>query len=291
MSRRALLFGARGQIGHFLLPRLRAAGVHVDAVTRGVLPEPDAGLQWHRGELFAGSDLDLRADWIFSCGPLDGFVAWFERSAQRPERIVAFSSTSAASKHASPDPAERELAARLLANEARLAQLAKARGAQLTLLRPTLVYGAGLDRNLSRIVQVASRWRTFVLPRGATGLRQPVHADDLAAAAHAAATGTPPSQMCYDLPGGETLTYREMVRRVLAVLEPPARLLEIPPWAVRRGLQLAHLLGRLDDAGTAMLARLRADLVFDAFSARTDLGYAPRAFRPERTMFVTRETS
>ena len=291
MSRRALLFGARGQIGHFLLPRLCAAGVVVDAVTRGDLPPSGPGLHWHRGELFAGADLELQPDWIFSGGPLDGFVAWLERSAVRPQRIVAFSSTSAASKRDSPDAAERALAARLLASEARLAGLAQARGAHLTLLRPTLVYGAGLDRNLSRIVQVASRWHGLVLPRGATGLRQPVHADDLAAAALVAASGAPPPQPCYDLPGGEALTYREMVRRVLAVLEPPAHLVELPPWVVRGGLRLAQLFGRLDDAGSAMLTRLRADLVFDGASASRDLGYAPRAFQPDRSMFVTRETS
>lgn len=291
MSRRALLFGARGQIGHFLLPRLRAAGVHVDAITRGALPASGPGLQWHRGELFAGMDLDLPSQWLFSCGPLDGLAAWLERSAQRPQRIVAFSSTSAASKLVSPDPAERALAARLLASEAQLAQLAHARGAHLTLLRPTLVYGAGLDRNLSRIVQVAARWHVFVLPRGASGLRQPVHADDLAAAAFAAAAGAPPPRPCYDLPGGETLSYRDMVRRVLAVLEPPVPLLEAPSWLVRGGLRLAQALGRFEDAGAAVLARLRQDLVFDAAPAGRDLGYAPRLFQPASSMFVATETS
>jgi nucleoside-diphosphate-sugar epimerase len=291
MSPRALLFGARGQIGHFLLPRLRAAAVPVAAVTRGAPPADRPNVQWLRGELFAGADLDLRAEWVFSCGPLDGFTAWFARSSLRPARIVAFSSTSAASKQDSSDPAERALAARLCASETQLLQLAQARGAHLTVLRPTLVYGAGLDRNLSRIVQVAARWRLFVLPRGATGLRQPVHADDLAAAALAAAAGAAPPRTRYDLPGGETLPYREMVQRVLATLDPPARLLELPAWTVRGGLRLTQLFGRIDGAGSAMLARLRSDLVFDAASARAELGYAPRAFQPGASMFVATETS
>ncbi len=43
--------------------------------------------------------------------PLDGLLAWLGRTRHRPERIVAFSSTSAETKRDSPDAGERELAA------------------------------------------------------------------------------------------------------------------------------------------------------------------------------------
>ena len=88
------------------------------------------------------------------------------------------------------------------------------------LLQQTNIYGAGRDATLTRIAQLASRWGRFPLPRGANGLRQPVHTDDLAAAAFACAN-TPATQgQTYALPGGETLTYRDMVARVLASLNP-----------------------------------------------------------------------
>jgi nucleoside-diphosphate-sugar epimerase len=286
----ALVFGARGQIGRFLLPRLQAAGVAVDAVTRSGAPSAAAGVRWHRAELFDGPDLALAPKWIFSCGPLDGFAAWFERSALRPARVVAFGSTSAASKLDSSDPQERALATRLAEAEERLLALAAARGAHATLLRPTLVYGAGLDRNLSRIARLAARWGWFVLPRSATGVRQPVHAADLAEAAFHAASGAPPPRVRYDLPGGDTMTYREMVRRVLGALQPPARLLDVPDSAVRAGLGLAQACGALRDAGPAMLRRLDQDLVFDAGPARRELAYAPRPFQPTPSMFVSPET-
>jgi nucleoside-diphosphate-sugar epimerase len=289
-DRRALVFGARGQIGHFLLPRLRAAGVAVDAVTRGAAPPPTPGVRWHSLELFGGADFALAPDWIFSCGPLDGFVAWLERSALRPARVVAFSSTSADSKQDSADPAERALAARLQASERRLETLAHARAVHVTLLRPTLVYGAGRDRNLSRIARLAQRWGVFVLPRSATGLRQPVHAEDLALAALQSATGAAPPRLRYDLPGGETMTYREMVRRVLDALQPTPRLLLLPDAPVRVALRLAHAIGALGDARAATLQRLHRDLVFDAAPACRELGFAPRPFRPRSEMFVAGET-
>ena len=52
--------------------------------------------------------------------------------------------------------------------------------------------------------------------------------DDLAAAAFAAIGSAATHGKAYALPGGETLPYREMVARVLAVLEPPPTLIELP---------------------------------------------------------------
>ena len=286
---RALVFGARGQIGRFLLPRLQAAAWETHAVTRAAAPA-SADVQWHRLDLFADADLAVDAEVIFSLGPLDGFVAWFERSARRPMRIVAMSSTSASSKRESPDAQERELAQRLRGAEERLLALGAQRGARVTLLRPTLVYGAGLDRNLTRIVHLARRWHGFVLPRDAQGLRQPVHAEDVARAAWAAAIAEHDLAPRYDLPGGETLSYREMVRRVLACLNPPRRLFTLPAPLFRAALAMARHTGALSEAGVGVLARLREDLVFDAEPAQGDLGYAPRGFSPRADMFVTAET-
>jgi hypothetical protein len=59
-----------------------------------------------------------------------------------------------------------------------------------TILRPTLIYGAGIDRSITPIVQRALRLRLFPIPL-AGGLRQPVHADDIARAVVAA---SPPVQ-------------------------------------------------------------------------------------------------
>lgn len=295
MTRTALVFGARGQIGHFLLPRLRDAGWRTHAVTRAHLPENTSKVRWHALDLFADGDLDLDSDepaidTIFSLGPLDAFTAWLQRSRLRPQRVIAFGSTSADSKQASPDARERELATRLQAAENMLLATGAQRGARTTLLRPTLVYGIGRDRNLTRIAQLARRWHGFVLPRGATGLRQPVHAEDLAQAAWRVAHSDAALAPRYDLPGGETLEYRDMVRRVLASLDPPVRLFEIPAWLLRTALWGAHRARLLGDAGFGAIARLGIDLVYNVEPARRDLGYAPRLFQPRAEMFVSSET-
>ena len=282
---RALIFGASGQIGAPLVARLRDAGWALDAVSRAAR-EPSPGITWHRGSLDAmPATLPHSFDAIFSCGPLDGFARWYRDAPVECARVVAFGSTSAAVKHDSPDAAERDVAARLAWAETTLFETAASRGAAITVLRPTLVYGAGRDATLTRIAALARRRRVFPLPRGATGLRQPVHVDDLADAAFACIDNAAVAGRSYDVPGGETLAYREMVARVLACLQPPARLVELPPPLFSLALRGAALVGIGAGLGDAAVARMREDLVFDAGPAARDLGYTPRAFRPQPGMF------
>ncbi|WP_372016193.1 SDR family oxidoreductase [Pseudoxanthomonas sp. 10H] len=280
---RALLFGASGQIGRRVLERLLASGWQVVALSRDAQPARD-GVAWRTGALPDAAGDGRGFDAILSCGPLDLFSQWYARTDSGRSRVVAFGSTSVHVKGASPDAAERDVAARLREAEGRVEQAAAARGAQATLLRPTLVYGAGSDRNLTRIAALAARHGVFVLPHDARGLRQPVHVDDLAAAAVAALGRQGDGMRAYDLPGGETLDYRDMVARVLGALRPPARLLVLPGPLFAVAAAMARRL-RLHDAGPAVLARMRADLAFDDGPARRDLGYAPRPFHPAAAMF------
>lgn len=281
---RALLFGGSGQVGAAVLARLLHGGWQVDALSRAARPRAH-GVRWLRGGFDAMPALSRRYDAIVSCGPLDRFAHWHAGAGIAAPRVVAFGSTSLAVKQGSADGAERDLAARLGAAEAALFTATRGGGAEAIVLRPTLVYGAARDQTLSRIAAIACRYRAFPLPRGARGLRQPVHVDDLAAAAVAAIHARGAGGRGYDLPGGETLPYREMVARVLAVLEPPARLLELPAPLFQALAGAMRAAGRLQGFGAEAQARLRQDLVFDPAPAAAALGYAPRPFRPDRGMF------
>ena len=280
---RALVFGASGQIGRPLLARLHDGGWDVVAVSRNAQAGAP-GVRWVQGG-FPGIDgLPRGVDALVSCGPLDAFAAWHATHDVGAASVVVFGSTSVHVKADSADAAERDVAARLLAGERSVLATADARGARAVVLRPTLVYGSGRDRTLSQIAALAQRWGRFVLPRGATGLRQPVHVDDLAEAAVAALQASA-ARDAFDLPGGEALPYRDMVRRVLATLQPSPRLHEVPAPLFATAVALARATGRLGGFGDAALARLRQDLVFDASPARAAFGYAPRPFGPTAPMF------
>ena len=280
----ALVFGASGQIGAPLLERLGDAGWRVLAVSREARSDAP-GRHWLQGDFARMPALPAAVDAVFSCGPLDLFARWYEAAGLHCPRVVAFGSTSASTKQDSRDEAERELARRLLGAEARLHAAAEARGAAATLLRPTLVYGAGRDATLTRIAAMARRWGRFVLPARAEGLRQPVHVDDLAAAALAACEAQAAHGRAYDLPGGERLPYREMVARVLACVEPRPALHALPMPVFLSLLRLAQARGIAGGLGPGAVARMREDLVFDAAPAARDFAYAPREFRPTPGMF------
>lgn len=276
-ARTALVFGASGQIGEALLARLAGAGWRVFAVSR--TPRPASShMRWLTGG-FAGVDgLPDAADVVFSTGPLDGFAQWYARGQVATRRVVAFGSTSLDTKQASADAYERDIVARLQAAERIVFDTASANGAAATLLRPTLVYGAGRDQTLARIAAMGRRMGFFVLPRGANGKRQPVHVDDLAHAALAVVDVPATHGKAYALPGGETLAYRHMVTRTLAALDPPAKLWEVPMPVFRAVLGLARMTGLMRGLTDDAVARMREDLVFDATPALRDFGYAPRAF-------------
>jgi uncharacterized protein YbjT (DUF2867 family) len=280
----ALVFGASGQIGRPLLDRLRDHGWRVYAVSRRPQAE-QPGLVWLQGDLTRVDDLPPHPEAIFSCGPLDLFAQWYAREGGRAPRVIAFGSTSIEVKRGSADADERALAARLREGEQRLFERAAANAAAVTVLRPTLIYGSGRDRSLSRIADFARRFGRVVLPRGATGLRQPVHAHDLAEAAFRCLDAEATHGRTYALPGGETLAYREMVARVLAALHPPARLHEVPSPVFNVLLAAAHAAGMALDFNEAAVKRMRSDLVFDPADAQRDFGYAPCGFHPTAGMF------
>ncbi|HSX61984.1 MAG TPA: NAD-dependent epimerase/dehydratase family protein [Tahibacter sp.] len=271
MTSTAFVIGGSGAVGRFLLPRLAATGTAIVALSRKECAPRD-GVTWLRG----GLDTSVVAppvDAIVCVGPLDHCVAWLEASpTPAPRRVVALSSMSADSKRESLDAAERALAARLADAEQRLMAYASRHTIPATVLRPTLIYGAGVDRSLTPIAQFARRARVFPLIRGAHGLRQPVHADDVAAACVAALSDAAAGQVL-PLGGGERLSFAQMLARVREGLG--RRTIPLP-----LDINLLRLASRVTGRGSGMLQRLTHDLVADNAPLVERLGISPRAFRP-----------
>jgi nucleoside-diphosphate-sugar epimerase len=82
----------------------------------------------------------------------------------------------------------------------------------------------------------------------------------------------------YNLSGGETLTYREMVARVFAALGRPTHSVTVPLWAFRLAVAMMRRLPRYRHWSAAMAERMNRDLVFDHADAARDLGFKPRGF-------------
>lgn len=283
MNKRAVVLGARSIVAPYLVVRLCDLGYEVDCIARRAGAELVAPVA---GRSLTLLDVRTPGDWaaprdavVFSLLPL-WLLPPLLPNLEAVRQVVAFGSTSAITKDASADSGERELAQRLRRAEADLAAACSAMGLPWTLLRPTLVYGGGRDRNISAIARVVRRFGLFALPAPGLGLRQPVHADDLACAALSAVDNPRARDATFDLPGGETLTYRAMVERIFRAAGRRPRILLLPEPAL---VFIVASLGRLGviEAGPEVVRRMNRDLTVDAASAGIHLGYRPRAFAPE----------
>jgi len=214
------------------------------------------------------------ATWI-SFGPIWLLAPFLEQLAtHHPERLsglgglIACSSSSALTKRFAANPFDRELATRLTGAEDQL--LSTCRRLQVTchILQPTLIYGQVgpyADHNLSRILQVMRRLPLLPLPAN-TGLRQPIHALQLASVALALAaqlarsgedgmaselTALPER---IDLGGDRSLSYTAMIKALQMAL---------PPGDAARNCRLLPIPNRLFFALAAPLL-LRSPKAFEA---------------------------
>lgn len=216
---------------------------------------------------------------VVHLAPLWTLPPYLDHLADLPlRRVVACSSTSVVTKADSPDPAERRLARRLTDAEEAVRERCAEQGVELVLLRPTLIYAPGRDRSLERIARIARRWGVVPVAGAARGLRQPVHAADVAGAIRTALERPEAAGRCYDLSGGETLPYRTMVRRIARSVGRRPRVVSVPVPAYRLALRILGLWPGSEPVPPRAADRMNEDLVFDHGEAARDLGFRPRPF-------------
>ncbi|MEN9849720.1 MAG: hypothetical protein RL368_2460 [Pseudomonadota bacterium] len=276
----ALVTGATNQIGHFLLPRLQAAGFRVIAISRAPIPSSAQGIMWQQLDLNTQALPPVAPSILFHLAPLP-LLPKLLAELPNPlpiQRVITFSSTSCFTKISSSDPKERQIVQGLNDAELALAKVCRERQIAWTVFRPTLIYGAGKDKNISFIAHFIQRVGFFPLIAGGKGLRQPVHADDLAAACVQAYAEELTYNRAYNLSGGQTLSYREMVEGVFHSLGKPPRIISIPAQLFKLAVTLARKLPRFRHLSPAMLDRMNQDLCFDHKPATDDFGYHPRPF-------------
>ncbi|MDC7684924.1 epimerase [Asticcacaulis sp. BYS171W] len=271
-----LVIGATSLVGR------RLADIAPDATftTRKPKRSGEVFLDLMHPEAFEGECFDdvivTSPIWLITDTVLD--MLW----RQGMKRIIAFSSTSRFTKTFSPEPEERRIADLLSSAEARIEAFGATHDVDWTILRPTLIYDEGLDQNVSRIAQMIDRLGFFPLCDGAKGLRQPVHARDLAKAAVDVINIDATRDKAYDLSGGETLSYRDMVARIFAAKGKAARVPSFPAGLWKLGFGVIGVIkpGAALKNNVNMALRMNTDLVFDHSAATRDFGYDPAMFKP-----------
>ncbi|EGW55272.1 hypothetical protein TevJSym_ad00050 [endosymbiont of Tevnia jerichonana (vent Tica)] len=81
--------------------------------------------------------------------------------ARGARKVVVLSTTSLFTKSRSESPAEQRLVEGIRTSEAMLAEWAGKHDIEWVVLRPTLIYGLGKDRNISEIARMINRFGFF----------------------------------------------------------------------------------------------------------------------------------
>lgn len=289
-QQRVGVLGATSLVGECLLPLLRRDHWQITAFSRQPGQPSIPGVYWRHLPPQATSTpvtpttsaartmvRDI-PNWICLAPiwTLPEHFAMLEAAGAR--RVVVVSSTSRFSKGDSSHASEQRVAERLAAGEAALREWARSHNIEWVVLRPTLIYGLGRDYNISEVARLIRRFHCFPLLGAGSGLRQPVHARDVANACLAALTAAVGNR-AYDLSGGETLSYRAMVERVFVALGQTPRLISVPLWPLQIAVGVLRRLPRYRDWNAAMIERMNRDLVFDHRDAERDFGFQPQPFR------------
>lgn len=273
--------GASSQLGFYLLPLLRAAGYDVVAVTRKASFAETApeGVRCQVSDLSIHDQSFKFSRYLVHLAPIWVLPPLIARAANDGlTRLIAFSSTSAISKSDSTDPSERQLALSLQKSESEVSELCNQHNIQWTIFRPTMIYGSGRDANVSLIARFITRFGFFPLATPALGLRQPVHAEDLAQAVLSALLHPATYSQTYNLSGAEVLTYRALTEKIFTALNKKPHLLFLPPVVFQAALRLAKLLPHYRHVSAAAIVRMNQDLAFSHEPASRDFGFKARCF-------------
>ncbi len=298
---RVLVTGATGFVGRAVVAQLVARGGYdVLALTRRSTTRPVSGVRY-----LAGGDLTTQRHWrpmlagvnvlihtaarvhILNDRTVDS-LAEFERvnvegtlelareaAAMGVQRFVFLSSIgvngvrtqpgAAFSECDPPNPHNIYARSKLEAEQA-LRQLAERTGLEVVIIRPPLVYGAGVKANFADLMLAVQRG--WPLPLASVKNRRSLVAlDNLVDFIFTCMAHPQAANQIFLVSDGHDLSTAELVRGLAQAAGVQAHLYPIPQWVLQAG---AALLGRSND-----LQRLCGNLQVDISKARKLLDWSP----------------
>ncbi|TDL93390.1 NAD(P)-dependent oxidoreductase [Macrococcus brunensis] len=158
-------------------------------------------------------------------------------------------------------------------------KLLNERKMDLTILRPTMIYGSMKDHNMSKLIKFLDKSKFFPIFGNGKNLLQPVRAQDLAQAYYDVIMHP---EVCknkeYDLSGQDEITYNEIIRLISYELNRNTVKINMP---INLSYCLANYgqkyIPKFPIKGEQVL-RMQEDKVFSHEQARKDFGYAPLSF-------------
>ncbi|MFH1570703.1 MAG: NAD-dependent epimerase/dehydratase family protein [Gemmatimonadota bacterium] len=269
-----LVTGATGYTGRVAVPRLRALGEPLRLLVRA--SSQLAGLETAGVEIVTG-DLERPAEVERVCRGIER-IAHLAHIRHAPALAAALGDgvrhvvlLSSAWRHSRvPSSA---------ADAVRCGEEAVARSAMpWTILRPTMIYGPGDDRNISRLADRVRQGRWVPIFGSGEQLHQPVHVEDVVGALVTCLALDRATGRAYDLAGAAPLSYRELVRCVGAAVGVRPRMVRVPVAPALGAARVAEWLGLRLPVTAEQVRRSQESRACDIEPARADLGFSPASF-------------
>ncbi|MBO67503.1 MAG: hypothetical protein CL398_04255 [Acidiferrobacteraceae bacterium] len=284
-----LIFGANSDIGSYLCPQLIADGWIIDSITTRARRNNDK----HNVRLFLPSDYRklvannmVAASMVISLMPIWKLPDYRDiLEAIGARKLIAISSTSILSKANSTNTKEQLIAAQLHRGEQWVNQNFSSGKRSALILRPTMIYGGARNRNINRLAKLIRIFKFFPMTGEGAGLRQPVHAKDIADLCLDCASNGFGETQTYILAGGETLTYRNIIERLFIEVGLKPRIITIPAPILRITLNILKSMPNNEDLTPEMLKRMEENLCYDHSDAISAFGWSPRQFQPSSKSF------
>jgi nucleoside-diphosphate-sugar epimerase len=148
-----------------------------------------------------------------------------------------------------------------------------------TILRPTMIYGSSMDKNMYRLVDYLHRHKFFPLFGNGSNLMQPVHARDLGNAyygilMHPEAT----RNKSYNLSGKEPITYLDIIKTVKKQLNSKVLIIKIPISLSIFAARVYNMLFRNAIISVEQVMRMQEDKAYGHEDASRDFDYDPMSF-------------
>lgn len=151
----------------------------------------------------------------------------------------------------------------------------------LTILRPTLIYGSSRDRNFYRVINFINSYNIFPVFGNGKNLMQPVNAEDLGNAYYKVLqnkNNTFGKQ--YNLSGRDQVTYISILKEITSALKKKVFFIYLPFWISLLGAYLMNmLLGSRFPITVEQVQRMTEDKIFSHEDANNDFGYSPMSFK------------
>lgn len=149
----------------------------------------------------------------------------------------------------------------------------------ITILRPTMIYGSSRDRNMNKLIKFIDRFPIYPIFGNGNNLMQPVNAKDLAIAYQQVIENSEITiNENYNLSGKYPIKYKNLISTVSQHLNKKTVLVKLPIIFSRFFVRICRKLVPKFLLNEEQVLRMKEDKDFTHLKATKDFGYNPMSF-------------